>query len=211
MLMTLSESLEVKPAPRQDYAPMLLNYHYARRVPSVSFAFGLYLHGAPIGVITFGPPASRHLQLGACPTDPNAVTELNRLFVWDSTPRNTETFFLSRALAMLPPRIVVSYADTSQGHFGYVYRAANFFYAGWSDMERATPRFDYVVPGKHSRAAFRSGDGLRAERVRRKPKIKYWTVTGTRRDRRRLMAACRWPSLDWEKYPPPSEHKRLEL
>ena len=45
---------------------------------------------------------------------------------------------------MLPPRIVVSYADPLWGHYGYIYRALNFRYAGWTDMERKTPRYDYI-------------------------------------------------------------------
>ena len=174
--------------------------HYLRRKPPISFAFGLYEHGDLVGVITFGTPASRHMQKGACPSDPSKALELNRLWVSDAMPRNTETWFLSRALSILPPLIVLSYADTAQGHAGYVYRAANFFYAGWTDMERKTPRFDYVAPGKHSRDAFRNGY---AAKVRRKPKVKYWTVTGDRRARRELMALMKWPRMCWKANPPP--------
>jgi hypothetical protein len=119
---------------------------------------------------------------------------------------------------LLPPRIVLSYADTAAGHMGYVYRACNFFYGGWTDMDRKTPRFDYVPPTqdgdvglfgqgpavvKHSRDAFRGGF---SERVRRKPKVRYWIATGTRRDRHRLERACRWPKLSWKDQPPPTEH-----
>jgi len=128
------------------------------------------------------------------------VLELNRLWVHDAAPKNTETWFLARALNMLPPRIILSYADTSAGHVGYVYRAANFNYGGWTDMDRKTPRFDYVAPGKHSRDAFRNGF---VSRVRRKPKIRYWTVTGTRRERKTLAAMCKWPTYDWRILPPP--------
>ena len=119
-------------------------------------------------------------------------------------PRNTESWFVARALALLPPKIVLSYADTAAGHMGYIYRASNFHYAGWTDMERKTPRFDYIAPGKHSRDAFRNGF---TARVRRKPKVKYWTVTGNRRERKRLEAQCLWPKLDWKTNPPPTEHR----
>ena len=153
-------------------------------------------------MVTFGTPASRHLQVSACPTDPAAVTELNRLWVHDSEPANSESWFVSRALRKLPPRIVVSYADTAYGHQGYIYRALNFRYAGWTDMDRKTPRFDYVpLSGGHSRDAFRGG--TTGERVRRKPKVRYWTVTGNRSERRALASKCAWPSLDWRELPPP--------
>jgi len=168
--------------------------HYLHRKPPVSFAFGLFEGDALVGVCTFGVPASRHLQIGACPSDPALTLELNRLWVEDRMPRNTESWFVARCLKALPPRIVVSYADTTQGHVGFIYRALNFSWAGWTDMDRKTPRYDYVSPGKHSRDAFRSGF---TERVRRKPKHKYWTVTGDRREQRRLRALCPWPKLTW--------------
>lgn len=110
---------------------------------------------------------------------------------------------------MLPPYIVVSYADTVHGHMGIVYRAANFNYAGWTDMERKTPRYDYIVPGKHTRQAFRDGVAQFTEKVRRRPKVKYWTVTGNRKDRHKLSIVCGWKNLSWADYPPPKEHQQF--
>lgn len=161
-----------------------------------------------LAVATFGVPASRHMQVGACPDDPDCVLELNRLWVADDQPRGTASWFLSRILADMPPRIILSYADTAVGHDGTVYRAANFHYAGWTDMDRKTPRFDYVVEGRHSRDAFRKGEGAQATKVRRKPKARYWTVTGNKRDKARLRAACQWPIMCWKSEPVPTEHKK---
>jgi hypothetical protein len=180
------------------------------RKPPMSFAFGLIDDfGATKGVVTFGTPANRNMLTGANPSDPASVIELNRLWVHDEMPRNTESWFVSRALALLPPKIVLSYADTAAGHMGYVYRAANFYYAGWTDMERKTPRFSYVTkPGVHSRQAWRTGD---FEKVRNRPKVKYWIVTGNRRERHQLEAECLWPKLDWKLMPPPTEHQQQRL
>ena len=164
----------VRSAVRAEFEWLLLGHHYAKRVPSITHAFGLFDAGSIIGVVTFGAPASRHMQVGAFADDPNKVIELNRLCLLDSAPRNSESWFLSQALRLLPPLIVLSYADTVQGHVGFVYRAANFRYAGWTDMDRNTPRFDYLVPGKHSRQAFRNGVAQYSEKVRRKPKVRYW-------------------------------------
>ena len=181
--------------------------HYLRRRPPISFAFGLFDQDALVGVVTFGVPASRHMVVGACPSNPELVLELNRLWVDDIAPRNTETWFLAKCLSLLPPRIILSYADTSVGHVGYIYRAANFNYSGWTDMERKTPRFDYVAKGKHSRDAFRNGF---THKVRRNPKVKYWIVTGNRREKRRLEGLCKWPKFDWKKMPPPKAADRME-
>lgn len=202
--------MRVTAIPAQTARAVAEREHYMHRKPMTQYAFGLHDGTELRGVVTFGTPASRHLQLSACPADPSSVIELNRLWVDDCMPPNTESWFVSRVLKTLPPLIVVSYADTAHGHLGYVYRALNFRYAGWSDMERRTPRFDYVPlqEGAHSREAFRSGFG---ERVRRRPKVKYWTVTGNRRERRELAAACAWPSLDWKTLPPPLEHRQHRL
>ena len=103
---------------------------------------------------------------------------------------------------MLPPRIVVSYADPLFGHLGYIYRALNFHYAGWTDMDRKTPRYDYIPhdPRQHTREAFRTGYAFKRRRV---AKVKYWTVTGDRSDRRALEGLCAWPRMDWRVSPPP--------
>lgn len=198
--------LTVAVLPARQAADTVVEHHYLHRRPPISYAYGLFdggeVFGELVGAVTFGIPASRHLQKSACPTSPDTVIELNRLWVHDRMPANTESWFVSRAMKQLPPRIVVSYADTSWGHQGYVYRALNFAYAGWTDMHRKTPRYDYV-PAKadaHSREAFRTGY---KDRVRRKPKVKYWRTTGTPAQRRRLAKLCAWPSLDWNELPPP--------
>ncbi len=180
------------------------NHYLHRRVNGLHW-FGLVVESQVFGVMSISVPASRHLQKGVCPSDPSTVVELSRLWVCDSMPHNSESWFVSRALKMLPPYIVVSFADTSVGHQGYIYRALNFKYAGYTDMDRKTPRFDYVVPGKHSRDAFRNGKRSFTERVRRKPKQRYWTVTGNRRDRSRLNGLCNWPSLDWNEVKIPKD------
>jgi hypothetical protein len=184
-------------------AALVVEHHYLHRRPPISHAFGLFNHGILVGVVTYGTPASRHLQMGACPSEPANVIELNRLWVSDAMPTNTESWFVSRSLKELPPKIVVSYADTKEQHYGYIYRALNFNYAGWTDMERKTPRYDYIPhdPSAHTREAFRSGY---SHRVRRLPKVKYWTVTGNKADRRRLTKLCGWPLLSWQELPPPA-------
>jgi hypothetical protein len=181
---------------------LVKTHHYLRRVPPVSHAYGLYRDAELWGAVTYGIPASRNLQQSACPTDPDKVLELNRLWVHDDFGPNTESWFVSRSLRLLPPRIVVSYADPVHGHLGYIYRALNFRYAGWTDMERKTPRLDYIPhnPAHHTREAMRSGYASTRRRI---AKVKYWTVTGDRADRRHLTRLCGWPSYDWRTMPPP--------
>lgn len=202
--------MAVQPITARQATEVVVEHHYLHRRPPISAAFGLFDRGGLVGAVTFGVPASRHLQKSACPEDPQAVIELNRLWVLDEMPRNTESWFVSRALKQLPARIVVSYADTTYGHVGYVYRALGWNYAGWTDMERKTARLDYIPldPQAHTREAFRSGY---SEVRYRKPKAKYWTTTGNPTDRRVLRQRCGWPVLSWDDYPVPMEHKQIRL
>jgi hypothetical protein len=204
-----SELLRVAVIPARLAADVAEREHYLHRRPRISFAFGLLCDDDLAGIATFGTPASHELTKGACPSDSGLVLEFNRLWVDDALPRNTESWFTARCLRQLPPRVIVSYADTARGHLGHVYRAMGFRYAGWTDMERRTARLDYVPadPAVHTRDAYRNGY---ARKVRRRPKVRYWTTTGNRAERRRLALLCGWPSMDWAADPPPTEHRKYE-
>jgi hypothetical protein len=125
--------MQVFPIKSFEAEPWLLLKHYAKRIPSISYAFGLYDDGTLVGVVTFGTPASSSLRSGlAGEKNINIILELNRLCI-DSTKRNAASILVGRSLSLLPkPSIVVSYADTAQNHVGYVYQACNFIYTGLS-------------------------------------------------------------------------------
>jgi len=80
-----------------------------------------------IGVAIFGSPMSRHHN------NTNTI-ELRRLCLIDSTPRNAESYFISRTLKWLSRNTsysqVVSFADPNHGHRGTIYKASNFKYDG---------------------------------------------------------------------------------
>lgn len=199
--MTILEALIVTPCPKRDAIELVIRNHYLHREPPCSYSYALVDEAVfPnfYGVATFGTPASRYLMVSACKSDPDRVIELNRIWLDEVCESNTASWFVSRVLKMLPPHIVVSYADTAHGHVGYLYRALNFHYAGVTDMDRKTPRFDYITPGYHPRETSRNGTMNTAKRIRRKPKHRYWTTTGNRRERRELEQIATWPILTWK-------------
>ena len=127
----------------------LKNLHYAKRIPHISYAFGLYSIQDLIGVITYGNPPSPRIADGVC-NDKNRlnVRELNRLCLLYNR-KNEASFLISKSLKLLPkPSIVISYADTSINHTGYIYQASNFIYCGLSEK-----RTDWLIKGqnKHGR------------------------------------------------------------
>jgi hypothetical protein len=115
-----------------DYARL---DHYLKRVCPVSFAFGLFTDDSlqPVGVVTYGVSPSSTLMRGICgDSEAQNVYELNRLWVDDSVPANGESFLIGRSIKRLDREIIVSFADTSQNHVGYIYQACNFIYTGLS-------------------------------------------------------------------------------
>jgi hypothetical protein len=60
------------------------------------------------------------------------VLELNRL-VLKYNKKNEASMLVGKSIKLLPkPKIIISYADISQNHIGYIYQATNFIYTGLS-------------------------------------------------------------------------------
>jgi hypothetical protein len=142
----------------------LLNIHYAKRIPSISYAFGLFLDSELVGVVTYGSPPSNTLTKGICGEQwAEKVIELNRLCLLKNIKAEASRL-IAGSLRMLPkPSIVVSFADTSKNHTGIVYQATNFIYTGLS-----AKRTEWAVRGKeHLHSKTLSGMG-NLEELKRK-------------------------------------------
>lgn len=160
--------MRVLQIPPEVAYPWLLNVHYAKRLCPISYAFGLYDDADLVGVCTYGVPASAPLREGVCGEQfQNIVLELNRLVC--KQEKNYASMLVGRSLQMLPrPSVVVSYADISMGHVGYVYQATNWLYCGLS-----AKRTDWKLKGlEHLHGAtiadMSRGQENRAEYMREK-------------------------------------------
>jgi len=96
---------------------------------------------ALIGVLCFATPCSENVRGSVFGPDfKNNVTELHRLFINDAycgrtTPKGTESWFISRCLRKLKgdnPNIwaVLTFADSTEGHTGVIYKATNAKFCG---------------------------------------------------------------------------------
>ncbi len=142
-------TIEVLPTQYQETREWILLKHYAHRMPSITFSYGLYLNGSLEGIVCYGSPASQSLCKGVCGEKYKAdVLELNRLVINSTAPKNSASLLVSRSIKMLPrDSIIVSYADTDMGHLGIIYQATNFIYTG-----ATVARTDIDSgEGKHSR------------------------------------------------------------
>ena len=201
-----------------EAAPWLLSRHYAKRMCPISFAFGAFKGSLMIGVVTFGVPASAPLRDGIAGKGwSSSVLELNRLCC--SNEKNIASTLVGRSIKMLPkPTIVISYADTAQGHVGYVYQATNFIYTGLS-----AKRTDWKVRGmEHLHGATIAdksrGVANRAQWMRdtygddfyleeRSRKHRYLYLHGSRKQKEDMMAALKY---NQEPYPK-GNSKRYEI
>jgi hypothetical protein len=179
--------------PKEQTYEWLLKKHYAKRIPSISYSFGLYERDNLVGICTFGLPANPNLCRGICGNEwSEKVLELNRL-VLSNNKNNEASFFISKCLNMLPkPTIVVSYSDTTWNHHGYIYQALNFVYTGLS-AKRTDP--DHNTNNIHNRTSFIRGLPQK-ERAR---KHRYVMFLGSKKQKKELLASLKYPILPYPK------------
>lgn len=181
----------VKPITYQDTLPFILHVHYARRIPCIQYAYGLFEEEILMGIVTYGKPASPFLCKGVAGYDNrHLVIELNRLVVVTNT-MNASSFLVGQSLKQLPNGLfVVSYADTGKGHVGYIYQATNFVYTGLSVKYN-----DLFLDGKHSRHLDVCKNAC--EKRPRSRKHRYITFTG--KDKKSMRNMLLYPVLPYPK------------
>jgi len=195
----------VQPIKAWECNDWLINVHYAKRIPSISYAFGLFDGGQLVGIVTYGCPSSAPLRSGIAGSEyQSIVLELNRLCLI-CEKRNAASTLVAKSLQMLPkPSVVVSYADTAQGHIGYIYQACNFLYTGLS-----AKRTDWKVKGMehlHGQTIAdisRGANGSRSEFMRdrfgddfylqdRPRKHRYIFITGSKSQKKAITSALKY-------------------
>jgi hypothetical protein len=133
----------------------VVTHHYAASYPAARARYGLYRHGALVGVAVFSHPVNDHTLTSVFPGDARESVELGRFVLLDSVPGNGETWFLARAFAQLRRdgyRGVVSFSDpvartvadgrvVFPGHVGVIYQASNGCFLG-----RGTARTLRLLP-----------------------------------------------------------------
>lgn len=210
--------MRVERVSRNQCAPFILGIHYARRWPSISYAFGLFNGSELIGVVTYGTPPSGTLKRGIAGAEyADKVLELNRLCL-KYNRKNEASRLVGASLKMLPESIVVSFADTEQGHKGYVYQACNFTYHGLS-----AKRTDWKVKGKEHLHGQTIADEFRGVKNRvqamrdkygdafylapRSRKHRYIYIVGDKRFKRAVRKAIKYKREEY----PKTEHREGTL
>ena len=198
--MSLKNIYSVKSISTDQCKEWLLKKHYLKRMTSFTYSFGLYKNNLLVGVMTFGNAVPLNMKKSLFGEKyMNLVYELNRLCTNDDLDKNANSFFISESFKLLPkPIIIVSYADKSFGHNGYIYQASNFIFTGESHTQ-----LDWKLKGKehiHSRTLMdefsftenrieklkeKYGDLL--YQVKREPKYRYVYVLANKKLKKEIM------------------------
>ena len=159
-----------------------MNFHYAKSVPNVGIAYNVFNNKNEwCGVICFGIGATNNI---AMPYELNQgqVIELVRMALNGKQESTTKAMAISLKLINKDApnvKLIISYADSEQGHFGIIYQATNWFYTGFSTDT------NLIINGKRehrrtvgSRFGTCSADAIRkkgykVEVLKTKPKYKY--------------------------------------
>jgi hypothetical protein len=203
----------VNPVNYRTAANVVKTHHYAQRVPSIVASFGMYVDDVLAGVITYGIPPNRNVLLCCGDEYEKNALELNRLFIHDWAGRNSESWLIGQSFKWLQKThneiaILVSYADTAQGHAGMIYRATNWLYTGLGSPGGAQGK---IVNGvkMHTKDVFNmygtssldalKSTGLNVTEVARSQKHRYVYFLGDKRQRRQLRKALKWDVLPYPK------------
>jgi len=157
----------------------VVRHHYSASYPAARLAVGLMRKTGVsparlVGVCVFGVPMNQQsipLYLGA---EPLKGVELSRLVLLDEVLHSGESWFVSRAINALrqhKPHVtgIISYADPTErldeagkvfkcSHWGYIYQAMNFGYAGRSCGRTLLLSKDGRVVSQRALSKVRSGD-----------------------------------------------------
>lgn len=131
------DQIEVQRVPVKEIRRQIVTGHYSGVMPDATQeAFAGYWDGVVIAAVAYGPGGnSKTFSAVIEGFDSGNARELIRLWVHPEAPKNTASYVVSRSLKLLPDKVglVVSFADSGQGHEGYTYQALNFYYLGMSN------------------------------------------------------------------------------
>ena len=164
----------------------IMRWHYSRQLPKSKLVkIGVWEDGRFVGVIVFGLGANRHIArpFGLQNTE---VAELVRVALAPGRAHPTSqcVAISLKLLRRQSPalKLVVSYADSGQGHAGTIYQATNWIFLGGSEQSYIKvlgkvehPRSLYDRYGRNGQSIpwLRQNVDPRADRVPMPPKWKY--------------------------------------
>lgn len=196
---------EVKKIQCKQAKEYIIQHHYSHGCHNApSPCYGLFDNDKLIGVLMFATPCSEAVRSSLFGSEyKKHVIELHRLHILDVTPRNTESWFISRCLKLLrkdKPDIhgVISFSDITEGHSGVIYQATNAFFCGQTSKRNfyidengrlRHPRQNSVNITKEM------ADKMGWKRVKRCSKNRYVYIIGSKLERKKWGKMCKYEQV----------------
>lgn len=127
----------IKEISREQANEMIVKNHYSKKYYSASIIhLGIFSGDLLMGCLQYGYAMNPASQEGVCAdTKIDEYLELNRLWVSDEMPKNTESKIISYSIKYIKYKFkkikwIQSFADERCGKFGITYQASNFKYYG---------------------------------------------------------------------------------
>jgi hypothetical protein len=185
--------------------------HYTHSCAKCSIAYGIFRNDELECVIVYGQPSGKFLAQSIWNGgNEQECLELLRLFSFDRCSKNIESWSISKSIKELKKdmpqvKVLVSYADGSAGHVGYIYQASSWDYVGKGSTEckifidgvRQHRRNLYDIYGTSSIVALKEklGNRLLVENERIS-KNKYIKII---RDRKNIIKKLKVKSMPYPK------------
>lgn len=199
--------MSIGPVSTSDVSEFSARYHYARRGGGQLWRWGLWHGPILLGVVAYNLPTRTVCEsVFGAEYGADHVWHMGRLVLAETAPRNSESRLIGGSLRAIEagfPEVwaVVTYADTDQGHIGYVYQATNALYTGTAGEKshyRDTDgniRSDYQSGRLHVKDAADRG----WTRHPSGPKHRYVYLLGNKTRRRRSRKLLRYEIKSYPK------------
>jgi hypothetical protein len=133
---------EVRKISSNEGKAFIIEHHYSHGCHNGPMCWGLFDGDKLVGVLAFATPCSENVRASVFGVEyKQHITELHRLVVLDEYGKNTESYFIARVLRDFKTLrsdiwAVLSYADSTEGHVGTIYRATNAMFTGSTTRKR---------------------------------------------------------------------------
>lgn len=138
------DDLSIRTIEKILYHDFLQSFHYSGRGRSAKVVYGAFLGEKLIAVCKFATPVRKEVAT-SMGYEYKEVLELDRFCIHPQyQKKNFASWFISRCVKLVTGefekiKCLVSFADTTYGHTGSIYKAAN-----WKEVGRVKPDYYYV-------------------------------------------------------------------
>tara|TARA_Y100000310_G_scaffold311675_1_gene358169 strand:+ start:992 stop:1669 length:678 start_codon:yes stop_codon:yes gene_type:complete len=199
--------VEMQKIPSNLAKSIIMKHHYSHAFPASELCLGFYVKKKLNAVVVYGQSASSTMKDSL----PGKYWELVRLFSFDWAGKNMESYCIGQSIKYIKRnhkniKILVSFADPEQGHFGKIYQATNWLYSGVSiediwyiiDDKKVHPRTMNQRYGTRSKDKLEKL-GVEYEIKKLHGKHRYLYLMGSKKERKELMKNLKYEVLPYPK------------